>query len=153
MKKIILAVIVVLIGLGFFGYSKLGGAVKSIIESAGSQAVGTAVHVGGLDVSLSNRTASINTLSVANPSGFKDDFLKAKSISATLGGVENKTVTIKEVVVDGMTVTYQLGANGSNFDALKRNSEIIFLCFNLAPSPKTSSTLPKARQRRGRRRL
>jgi hypothetical protein len=121
MKKIILAIVVLLAAGGFYAYSHLGGAVKSIIESAGTQAMGTKVSVSGLDISLASETASINGLTVANPHGFSGDFLKTKTISATLGGIADKTVTIKEVVVDGMTVTYDIGPGGTNFDVMKRN--------------------------------
>jgi len=136
MKKIILAIIVLLAAGGFYAYSHLGGAVKSIIESAGTQAMGTKVSVGGLDVSLASETASISGISVANPAGFKGDFLKTKSVSATLGGVENKIVTIKEIVVDGMTVTYEIGPGGTNFDALKKNLKT---ASSTAPSAKPSA--------------
>ena len=69
----IMAVVAILVVAGFVAYSHLGGAVKSIIESAGSQAMGTKVSVSGLDVSVASETASINGLTVANPHGFGGD--------------------------------------------------------------------------------
>lgn len=141
MKKIVLAVVAILVVAGFVAYSHLGGAVKSIIESAGSQAMGTKVSVSGLDVSLASETASLSGLTVANPHGFSGDFLKTKTITATLGGIADKTVTITEVVVDGMIVTYELGPNGTNIDAVKRNLKS---SVSATSSPKASSAADKA---------
>ena len=121
MKKVILALVAILAVAGFVAYSHLGGAVKSIIERTGSEVLGTPVHVGGVNASLATRTASISGISVSNPSGFKGNFLETNSIATTLGGIEGKTVTIKEILIDGMTITYELGAGGTNFDVLKRN--------------------------------
>ena len=132
MRKIIPAIVVILLVLGFVLFSNLDSTVKSIIENAGTQALGTAVHVSGLDISLANETASMNGLSITNPQGFKaGDLLKTNSISITVGDVTNKTLTIKEIIVNGMTVSYEPGPNGTNIDALKRN-------LKSAPSPGSS---------------
>lgn len=121
MKKSILAIIALLVIVGFVLYSHLGGAVKSIIETAGTQALGTPVHVGSVGVSLATRTASINGISVDNPPGFNGKFLETKSVSATLGSVDKKTVTIKEVVVDGLNLTYDYKPGGTNFEAIEKH--------------------------------
>ena len=121
MKKVVAAIAAILAIVAFVAYSHLGGAVKSIIENAGSEVLGTPVHVGGVTASLATRTASVKDIYVSNPSGFKGDFLQTNGVSATLGGIEGKTITIKEILVDGMTVTYELGAGGTNFDVFKKN--------------------------------
>jgi hypothetical protein len=100
----------------------LGGVVKAAIETAGTRAVGTPVRVNGLTVSIADKTATLRGLTVANPKGFKaGDLLKAKAISVTVGDITDKIVTIKEIVVDGMAVTYELGPHGTNLDAIRRN--------------------------------
>jgi hypothetical protein len=48
-------------------------------------------------------------------------FVRTNELSATLGDVSESLVTINDVVVDGMTVTYELGAGGTNIDAVKAN--------------------------------
>jgi hypothetical protein len=142
MKKIILAVIVLLAAGGFYAYSQLGGELKAIIESAGTQAMGTKVSVGSVDVSIATEAASISSLKIDNPPGFSGNFLETKSITATLGGIENKTVTIKEIVIDGLNLTYDLGPGGTNFDVLKRNLKA---SSSATPAP-TSSAKPSAKE-------
>jgi hypothetical protein len=120
MKKIVSAVIVLLIVLGCLLYSHLGGTIRSVIESAGTRALGTPVHVGAVVTSLAAKTASISSITIENPPGFKGSLAEAKSVSATLESLESKTITIKEIVVDGLTVTYDVGTAGTNFDVLKK---------------------------------
>ncbi len=70
-------------------------------------------------------------LSVANPKGFKSgDLLKTKQISVTLGEITKQVVTIKEIVVDGMAVAFELGPQGTNLSAIQDN---------LRSAPKTDS--------------
>lgn len=122
MRKIIPVIAVILLVAGFMLVTHLGSTVKAIIETAGTQALGSPVHVSGLDISLADKAASMSGLTVANPRGFKaEDLLKAKSISVSIGDVVNKTITIKEIVVDGMTVDFELSPNGTNFDLLQKN--------------------------------
>ncbi len=122
MRKIIALAAVALIALGYVVYLNLDDAVKTVIEKAGSEALGTKVRVGKLDVSLANKMASLSNLSIANMPGFKtDDILKTNSISVTIDDVANNTVTLKEVTISGLTVNYELNQNGANFDALQNN--------------------------------
>jgi len=122
MKKIILVIVILLIACGVMLFMNLDSAAKAIIEAAGSKAVGTQVRVGSFDVSFASRAANMSSLSVANPKGFSSDYLlKTQKISVTLGDVSTKLVIIKEVVVDGMSVNYELGQQGTNLDALQSN--------------------------------
>jgi hypothetical protein len=122
MKKIALVVLGLLVVLGVVLFLNLGGVVKTAIETAGTQAAGTAVRVSGLNLSLADKKATLRGLTVANPQGFKtDNILKASAISVTVGDITDKVVTIKEIIVDGMTVTYELGPQGTNFDAIQKN--------------------------------
>ncbi len=43
------------------------------------------------------------------------------SLHVDTGTVTGKTVVIKEIVVDKPAVTYELGADGSNIDAIAKN--------------------------------
>lgn len=121
MKKIVAVILVILIVSGVYLFSNLGETVKKIIETAGTQTIGTKVSVSGVNVSPANKMASMSGLAVANPAGFKtSNLLKTKSISVTLDTVSSKTVFIKEITVDGMSVSYELGPNGTNLDAIQK---------------------------------
>ncbi len=122
MKKFALALVAVVIAGGVFLYMNFGSAAKRAIEEAGSRATGTSVSVGGLDASIANKSASLSKLSVKNPKGFKESYLlETKNVSVTLADVSQQAVTISDVTVDGMTVTYELGTGGSNLDAIEKN--------------------------------
>ncbi len=122
MKKIlmILVILVVVAGVAFF--MNFSRAAKSAVEMAGTQALGVPVHVSGISLSLKSQSASMNGLTVENPSGFNEaNILKTNNISVTLGEVTQKVVTIKNITIDGMVVAYELGSKGTNFDAIKSN--------------------------------
>ncbi|MBI1216528.1 MAG: hypothetical protein GC185_12015 [Alphaproteobacteria bacterium] len=121
-KNIIIVLAVLIVAAGLFIFLNLNSGAKRLIETAGSAALGTKVSVSGLDISIADKKASMNGLSVANPPGFDAaDIIKAKAISVKVDDVTRKLVTIDEVVVDGMTVNYELGKGGTNFDVLKKN--------------------------------
>jgi hypothetical protein len=121
MKKFAILVVLLLIGGGAAFYLNLGGAVKAMIEQAGSAAVGTKVTVGGLDISLPEKSAKMGHLSIDNPKGFAGGLLKARSISIAVGEVTQSVVTLNEVDVEGLQMTYAMGAGGTNFDAIRKN--------------------------------
>jgi len=75
MKKVLIAlgVVVVLIGGGLvLLLSNLDGLVKTAIETYGSEAVGSQVSVGSVELNLTEGSAAIYDFSVANPPGFSD---------------------------------------------------------------------------------
>lgn len=122
MKKIVFAVLGLLLILGVLFFLNLSGVAQRAIEIAGTHAFKTPVHVGSLKISLGDKKAVMKGLFVANPKGFnQSSLLKTDLISVTLDDVTDKTVLIKEVVIDGMTVTYEMGPHGTNVDTVKNN--------------------------------
>ena len=120
MKKL-LGIIIVLAALGGAAYLYLGGAVKGLIERAGTAALGTPVRVTSLQFSLTDKKATMGRLTVDNPKGFGDLLLKTQSIAFRVGEVSQTLVVLDEVVVEGMQVTYSMGTGGTNFDAMRKN--------------------------------
>lgn len=122
MKKIVMGAAALAAILGTVLFLNLGSAVKTVIETAGTNTLGTPVRVSGLKVSLADRAAKMSGLSIANPEGFKSPYLlKTDHISVTGGTLEDNVVTINEIVIDGMQVTYELGGKGTNFKAIQKN--------------------------------
>ncbi len=121
MKKF-LGLVIVLALLGGGAYLYLGGAVKALIERAGTEALGTPVHVTSLQFSLTDKKATMGRLTVDNPKGYGNDLLlKTESIAFKVGEVSQSLVVLDEVVVEGMQVTYAIGSGGTNFDAMRKN--------------------------------
>lgn len=135
MKKFLILAAVLVVAGGVAVYMNLGGYVKKLIEQAGSAAVGTRVTVGGLDISLPEKAAKMGYLSIDNPKGFAGGLLKARHIGIKVGEVTQAVVTLEEVDVEGLQMTYALGKGGTNFDAVKKN---------LRSADKSSSATPAA---------
>ncbi|TAN61296.1 MAG: hypothetical protein EPN20_12660 [Magnetospirillum sp.] len=127
MRKLLIiggVVLTVIVGGAVYLFSSLDSIVKKIIEDVGTQVAGVKVSVGGVKISLSEGKASISGLSVANPPGFSaDPAFKLGEISVTLdtGSLNKNPIVVKDVLVGAPAVSYELGAGGSNLDAIQKN--------------------------------
>ena len=127
MKKILIGVaVVVVIAIGgvYFLHSNLGSIVKAAVEKYGSEATKAEVTLGGVDLEATTGKAALKGLSVGNPSGFKTP--KSFELGGVAVQIDPQTITanpivIKSVMIDGPKITYELGDNGSNVDAIKSN--------------------------------
>ena len=128
MKKILygLGLVVAVVAGGLFYVShNAPKIIQGVIEDQGSAVTQVAVKVGGVDLSISDLKAGIRGLSVGNPDGFKTD----QAIS--LGEVSVKIsddwstdlIVIEEVMIRAPSITYEIGASGSNIDAIQSNVE------------------------------
>lgn len=118
-----LIVIVVVVGLGLL-VSNLDGLVKAAVEKYGSEATGTAVRLSEVKISLSEGKGTLKGLTVGNPKGFTSDSafrLGEVTVAIDTGTVTKNPVVIKEVLVAAPEVTYEIGSDGSNIDAIKKN--------------------------------
>lgn len=122
-----LAALVVVIGVGVYVlFSSLDELIVTAVEKIGSQVTGVAVNLDKATVSLSSGRGSLSGLSVGNPAGFETASafrLATISISLDTASVTSDPVVIKEIVISRPNVTYELGASGSNIDAIQRNVE------------------------------
>jgi hypothetical protein len=130
MKKILLggaaAAILAAAALGLWLYSSLDSLVKAGIEKYGSEATQVSVKVGGVKLAPADGEGVLTGLSIGNPGGFKT----AHALSAgrielgiDIGSVAKDVVVIKKIIVLAPEITYESGADGSNFDAIGRNVE------------------------------
>lgn len=121
-KKFLLVFVALVVIIGVVVFMNFGSAVKKTIETAGSEALGVPVKVGGVSLHLSDKKAGLQGLSIGNPEGFKSaQLLKVKDISVIVGDVTRELVTLDEVVLDGLSVNYELGKGGTNLKALEKN--------------------------------
>jgi hypothetical protein len=130
MKKIILIggglVVVVIVAAVFLFASNIDALVKTAVEKGGSEATQVKVTLAKAEVKLTEGSASLSGLVVGNPDGFKTDSafeLGAISVKIDTATITQDPVIIKEVVITKPKVTYEIGSNGSNIDAIKRNVE------------------------------
>jgi hypothetical protein len=130
MKPWILAVVVgtliVIVAVVVFVLTGLGGTIKAVVEHVGSQATGTEVTLRSADVSLASGEGRLSGLVVGNPKGFatKNAFeLGDIRLSIDTSTVTSDVVVIREIVIDGPHVTYELGTGGSNVGIIQANLE------------------------------
>jgi len=115
--------VLVVIGVYFF-FSSLDSIVKAAIEKIGSSATQAEVRVKAVNIELTSGKGALRGLTVGNPSGFKTEralSLGEISLQVDVGSVTKDTIVIKEIVVTAPEVTYEIGGQGSNIDALRRN--------------------------------
>lgn len=130
MKRVVLilgVVVIVVVGAAiFFLYSNLDSLVKTAVEEIGTQATGAKVSLSSVELSPTDGKGSMRGLVVGNPSGFKTDHavqLGEISVSVDVATLTEDTIVVKEVVIGGPEVIYEMGGEGSNLDTIKSNVE------------------------------
>lgn len=143
-KKLVigLGLLVVVLAVGIYYVSQNAGTfIKAAIEDQGSRATAVAVRVEGVDLSLTDLTAGIRGLTVANPSGFET----ARAVS--LGEVSVKInknwstnlIVIDEIMVRAPEITYEIGSGGSNIATIQSNVESFMKAIAGDPGGKSSA--------------
>jgi hypothetical protein len=115
-----------LVALVVFLFTGLGAAIKAIVEGVGSEVTKVDVRLASADVSLTSGEGELKGLVVGNPKGYKTPSaielgqIKVKLDTST---VTNDVVVVKEVLIDGPHLTYELGPGGSNIGVIQSNVE------------------------------
>ncbi|MBC8338620.1 MAG: hypothetical protein ISR51_02450 [Rhodospirillales bacterium] len=118
------ALIVVVVGVSVFLLSNLDGLIKDAVEKVGSDATQAKVSLNDVSISIKSGSGSMSGLTVGNPKGFKTPSafaLGGISITLDTASIGKDPIVIKEVAITKPQVTYELGAGGSNVDAIQKN--------------------------------
>lgn len=124
MKKVLLTLLVVILGLGIFAYLNFESGIRRSIEVAGSRALGTAVTVSGLSLSPFSGEGSIRGLTIANPEGFDAPYameLGGLDVSVNVGTLFDDIIEINSIIIDDAKVTYETTLVRDNIRALLSN--------------------------------
>lgn len=145
-KKILigLAVLLVIIAAGaYFLWSNLDGIIKTALEDYGSQATQTRVKVDSVKLSPTSGEGGIFGISVANPTGYSTQsafMLGQVAVKVDISTVTNNPVVIKEIIIDGPRVAYEMGAGGgSNLQTIQNNVNAYAKKMGGAPAPKPAA--------------
>lgn len=126
MKKFIITVIVVLfVGAGIAGwwymFHRLGGLLEEEIQRAASEAFGTPVTIGDVQLNLVQGAVRIEDLAIGNPPGFaREHAVVFGSIEAAMD-FENEQVA--RVVLDGAQIFIEEKGGVTNMQRLKEALE------------------------------
>ncbi len=127
MKKTIIAIIAIIIIIAgglFYALSNIDSIVKTAIEKGGSKVTAVDVLLDNVKIDLTSATAALNGFTVKNPNGFDTDYalsLSGINVEIDKTSIGSDVIIIKSVNIDGPKVIYELGANGSNIDAIQKN--------------------------------
>jgi len=94
------------------------------VGNYGSEITQAKVRLNEAEVSVTSGHGALRGRSVGNPKGFKTPSafdLGEITLTFDIGTIRSDPVIIKEIVVSAPQVTYELGPDGSNIDAIKRN--------------------------------
>ncbi|GJL78654.1 MAG: hypothetical protein NPINA01_16430 [Nitrospinaceae bacterium] len=119
------AMVVVLTGfLAIFLLFSMDSLVTMAVEKYGSDALQAEVTLDETKISATSGKGTLRGLKVGNPKGFESDSafrLGEVSMTLDVGTITKDTVLIKEILIAGPDITYEIGATGSNLDALQKN--------------------------------
>jgi len=125
MKKllyIVLALLVLVIGGVVLLVNNLDSLVRRAIEVAGSNALGTEVRVGSVNLDLAGGSATLSDFSIANPEGFSDqDMVRFDELllALDLASLNTEVLRITSVRSVNPFLHYEMQGTRSNVDALR----------------------------------
>lgn len=125
MKKVLMAVLGVLLVVGLFAWYfvsfRLDGVIKSQIEEVGGRTLGTSVSVGSLSTDLKGGALTISDITVANPPGYKN--ANAFTLRGIEAAVDYQTFDVKRIVIDKPEIVIEEKNGETNFTELMSGIE------------------------------
>ncbi len=130
MKRVLIIgglALLIVIGLLMYGlFTSLDSIVQAAIQNYGSEVTQTPVTVKEVTIGVTDGQGAIKGLRVGNPTGFTTDQafqLGEIYLALDVGTITGDPVVVKEIRIDKPAVTYELGPDGSNIDAIQQNVE------------------------------
>jgi hypothetical protein len=121
LKSVLIVVVVILLIIIAVFFLIGNSLIKIGIEKGGSMALGVPVKVGSVHLSVLRGMVTIDGLQVANPPGYKNEYLlelnKGK-VAVGLGSLLSDTIHIKEINLDGTKLAIEQKGLSSNIKDL-----------------------------------
>lgn len=120
------AVLVVIVVAVIVLFSSIDSIIKAAVEKFGPEITQAKVTLDEVSLSTTSGEGRLAGLFVGNPKGFKTESafkLGEIGIKVDVGTVTEDVIVIKDILIRGPEITYELGSSGSNLDALQRNVE------------------------------
>lgn len=139
--RYIILLILIAIGAGAYYFTpSLNSIVKGLVNKYGSEVTGTAVNLQGFNFSLTNGTASIDEITVANPKNYKSPYifdLNKISVKVDLKSLTGNTIVIDSITVNQPIITYEmLSLTQNNIKEIEHNVQNYL---NMAAAKKQAS--------------
>ncbi len=123
---VVVVLVLVVVGVLFFVVANLDSVIKAGVENLGPRVTQTDVRLDDVEVSPRSGQGALRGLFVGNPAGFEAPSifeLGEISLEIDVATITGDTVVVREIVIAAPKITYELGPNGNNVDALRRNVE------------------------------
>lgn len=123
---LVAAVILVVVAATIFLASSLDSIVKAAVETLGSEVTQAKVELDEAEISPTSGEGALRGFLIGNPKGFETPSLVELgevSLKLDIATVTDDTVVIEEILISAPKVTYEVGPEGSNLEALQRNIE------------------------------
>ncbi|MBC8414356.1 MAG: hypothetical protein ISR96_08080 [Nitrospira sp.] len=124
MKKILIAIplllIIIILAVGF----SLNTIIKRGIETIGPIATGTTISLQKADISLFTGKGQLKNLLIGNPEGFKTDYafrLNEIRIALDVKSIFSDKIIINEIYINAPDITYEKGGKGDNIKTILAN--------------------------------
>lgn len=120
MKKflfVLLMLAVIAVAVLFVFAEKLDGIVKNQIEEIGTETLGQAVSVGGVNIELKSGMGEITGLRIANPAGFSDSeafVMDRIRLNIDLTSVSHNPLILDEFILEAPVVSLEIRKDGSS---------------------------------------
>ena len=119
MRYVALAAVGLVAG-SMYLYQNLGGIITRTAEKIASDALGVTVAIGSIDVSLSEKKVTVNTLKIGNPPGYRNDYaITADKLLIGLNTASKQLIDFNDIQVKGSIVNLEVNEKGMNIVDLK----------------------------------
>ncbi len=129
MRGVLIGFVIVLLiiaGIAYWAFTSLDSIIEAGIERVGSSLTETEVAVGGVDVDFKNLSITVTGVTIANPKGFsKGPAMTFATIRLAVDRerTTKEVVALREILIDAPVISYEVGAQGSNIDAIAKAVE------------------------------
>ena len=114
-------VVLLVVGVAYL-YMNIGSIAKDMTERVASDALGVAVTLGDMQISLEDKKIVVSDIRIANPKGYqKPDAMRIKEIVVAGESFSTELLTFSLVSVDGTHVNLEVSPQGTNLGDLKKN--------------------------------
>lgn len=116
----------VVVGIVTFLIININSVVKNSVEVVGSEVLGVEVGVEKVEISIFSGKGSISGLTVANPADYDSPHaitIDDLSVHVDAGSIGSDKIHIKEIIVDGASLTYEGNFLDSNIKQLQKAAE------------------------------
>lgn len=137
-------------------HSSLGAIITQAVKTAGPKIIQANVNLDETVIDATSGKGSMRGLLIGNPKGFKTESafkMDKVEISLDTNSITSDIIVVKEINIRAPEITYELGGNGSNIDAIERNVDAFVKKYSGASKPKDSKSNEKSASKKSKTKM